>query len=38
MPNAQNDMKLPTQLPYKQVLIEPGINLGILDDVKFGKR
>jgi hypothetical protein len=29
MPNPQNDMKLPTQLPYKQLLKK---HLGILDD------
>jgi hypothetical protein len=38
MPDPQNEMKLPTQLPYKQLLIEQGINLGILDDVKSRKK
>jgi hypothetical protein len=38
MPNSQNEMKLPTQLPFKQLLIEQETNLGILDDVKSRKK
>jgi hypothetical protein len=34
-PNPQNEMELPTQLPYKQLLIEQGTNLGSLDDVEI---
>jgi hypothetical protein len=34
-PNPQNEMELPTQLPYKQLLIEQGTDLGSLDDVEI---
>ncbi len=35
MPDPQNEIELPTQLPYKQLLIEQGTHLGSLDDVEI---
>jgi hypothetical protein len=37
-PNSQNEIKVPTQLPFRQLLIKQETNLGILDDIKSRKK